>query len=248
MRLPNATRARDLAQRFALMLTLGASAWGCAHAGPTHDEILYSHARIHVDQATAARWDANEREIAAEGERIQPIPADDKHSSTVPFRGDARDMLASLKASERHGATDKRMLSILGDRKNFQSSGIVAQITLVKGSEYKSEGSFRKGWLPLAIVVLPDTFRAGAVAYPKLALRGGTSWIYVREESASKWEAALVRLVDGKVDQQPMNISIAMEDKVEPVIGARFNWEDDDESIWAYCGGKCCKVTGARAQ
>jgi hypothetical protein len=247
MRLANATRVREIAQRLVLILTLGTTAWGCAHGGTNNpNELLYVHGRIHVDKETSARWDANEREIAAESERIQSIPADDKFPSTVPFTGDVRATLGSLKMSERHGATDKRMLSILGDRKNFQSSGVVAQITLVKGSEYKSEANFRRGWLPLAIVVLPDTFRAGTVAYPKLGLRGGTSWIYVREESSSKWEASLVRLVDGKVEQQPLNISIAMDDKVEPVIGARFNWEDDDESIWAYCAGKCCRVTGAK--
>ena len=247
MRLANATWVRDMAQRLVLILTLGTASWGCAHGGTNNpNELLYVHGRIHVDRETTARWDANEREIAAEGERIQSIPADDNFPSTVPFSGDARATLGSLKMSERHGATDKRMLSMLGDRKNFQSSGVVAQITLVKGSEYKSEANFRRGWLPVAIVVLPDTFPAGAVAYPKLGLRGGTSWIYVREESSSKWEASLVRLVDGKVEQQPLNISIAMEDKVEPVIGARFNWEDDDESIWAYCAGKCCRVTGTK--
>lgn len=247
MRLASATQVRDLAQRLVLILTFGTASWGCTHGGSNNpNELLYVHGRIHVDGTTAARWDANEREIAAEGDRIQSIPADDKSPSTVPFTGNARAILGSLKMSERHGATDKRMLSMLGDRKIFQSSGVVAQITLVKGSEYKSEANFRKGWLPVAIVVLPDTFPAGAIAYPKLGLRGGTSWIYVREESSSKWEASLVRLVDGKVEQQPMNISIAMEDKVEPVIGARFNWEDDDESIWAYCAGKCCRVTGGR--
>jgi hypothetical protein len=228
-------------------LVCGTTALGCAHGGTTStNELLYAHGRIHVDKETALRWDANEREIAEEGERIQPIPADDRNSSTVPFPGDARATLSALKPSERHGATDKRMLSVLGARKTFESSGVVAQITLVKGSEYKSEAHFRKGWLPIAIVVLPDTFPAGTLAYPKLGLKGGTSWIYAREESPSKWEAALVRIVGGKVEQQPMNISIAMDDKVEPVIGARFNWEDNDESIWAYCAGKCCKLPGVR--
>jgi hypothetical protein len=242
-----AARRHDSAQRLVLLAAVGAVVCSCARGGITNtNELLYAHGRIHVDKETAVRWEANEREIAAEGERIQSIPADDKHSSTVPFPDDARARLTSLKPSERHGAADKRMLSVLGDRKNFQSSGVVAEITLVKGSEYKSEANFRKGWLPVAIVVLPDTFPSGTVAYPKLGLHGGTSWIYVREESASKWEASLVRLVGGKVEQQPMNITIAMEDKVEPVIGARFNWEDDDESIWVYCGGKCCKLPAPR--
>jgi hypothetical protein len=247
MIIANVTRARAMVQRLVLIATLSTNAWGCAHGGPNNpNELLYVHGRIHVDRETAARWDASEREVAAEGERIQSIPADDKHPSAVPFSGDAQAILTSLKMSERHGATDKRILSVLGDNKMVQSSGIVAQITLVKGSEYKSEANFRKGWLPVAIVVLPDSSAVGTVAYPKLRLRGGTSWVYVREESPSKWEASLVRLVDGKVEQEPLGISIASDDSLEPVIGARFNWEDDDESIWAYCAGKCCRVTGAK--
>jgi len=247
MIIANVTRARTMAQRLVLIATLGTTAWGCAHGGPNNpNELLYVHGRIHVDRETALRWDASEREVAAEGERIQSIPADDKHPSAVPFSGDARAILTSLKLSERHGATDKRILSVMGERKMVQSSGIVAQITLVKGSEYKSEANFRKGWLPVAIVALPDTFPVGTVAYPKLKLRGGTSWVYVREASPSKWEASLVRLVEGKVEQEPLEISIASEDALEPAIAARFNWEDDDESIWAYCAGKCCRVTGPR--
>jgi hypothetical protein len=247
MTIASVTRAREIAQRLVLMVSVGTTAFGCAHGGANNpNELLYVHGRIHVDAETAARWDASEREVAAEGERIQSIPADDKRPSTVPFSGDAGAMLGALKLSERHGATDKRILSIMSERKTVQSSGVVAQITLVKGSEYKSESNFRKGWLPLAIVVLPDSSSAGTVAYPKLRLRGGTSWVYVREASPSKWEASLVRLVDGKVEQEPLEISIASDDKLEPVIGARFNWEDDDESIWAYCAGKCCRVTAPK--
>jgi hypothetical protein len=242
----NVPRARELAQRFVLVAALG-TLGGCARGGTNNsDELLYTHGRIHVDKEKAARWDAAEAGIAAEGEKLQPIPADDRNPSIVPFSGDARATLAALKPSERHGATDKRMLSVLDEdrskRKVFKSSGIVAQITLVKGSEYKSEADFRKGWLPMAIVVLPDTFPAGTVVYPKLKLRGGTSWIFVREESQSKWAASVVRLVDGKVEQDSLGISVAPDDSVEPIIGARFNWEDDDESIWGYCGGNCCKL------
>lgn len=247
MMISNATRARELAQRLVLVAALGTASWGCPHGGTNNpNELLYAHGRIHVDKETAARWDATEQAVAAEGERIQPIPADDKNPSVVPFTGDTRATLVALKPSERHGATDKRLLSVLANdragKKSFQSSGVVAQITLVKGSEYKSEAHFRKGWLPMAIVVLPDTFPAGTVVYPKLKLHGGTSWIYVREETPSKWEAALVRIVDGKVEQDSLDISVAGDDSLEPVIGARFVWEDDDESIWGYCAGNCCKI------
>jgi hypothetical protein len=242
-----ATQARVIAQRLVLVVALGTTAWACPHGGTSNpDELLYVHGRVHVDKETALRFDEGERAIAAVGEKIQPIPADDRNPSIVPFSGDVRATLEALEPSERHGASDKRMLSVLKEdrakRKAFESSGIVAQITLVKGSEYKSEAHFRKGWLPMAIVVLPDTFPAGAVVYPKLKLRGGTSWIYVHEESPSKWVASLVRLVDGKVAQDPLEISIASDDMVEPVIGARFVWEDNDESVWGYCGAKCCKI------
>ncbi|HEV7704482.1 MAG TPA: hypothetical protein VGO46_09320 [Gemmatimonadaceae bacterium] len=247
MMIANATRAREIAQRLVLVVALGTTAWGCPHGGTNNpNELLYVHGRIHVDKETAARWDAGEAAIAAVGEKITPIPADDKNPSAVPFSGDARTILGALEPSERHGATDKRLLSVLGEdrgkQKFFQSSGVVAQITLVKGSEYKSEAHFRKGWLPMAIVVLPDTFPAGTVAYPKLKLHGGTSWIFVHEQSQSKWVASIVRLVDGKVEQDPLDITIASNDNVEPVIGARFVWEDNDESVWGYCAGNCCKI------
>ena len=247
MTIVNATRAREMAQRLVLMAVVGATAWGCTHGGTTNpNELLYVHGRIHVDRETAARWDTNEREVQAEGDRIQSIPADDKNPSTVPFSGDARAILTSLKQSERHGSTDKRILSVLGERKQLVSSGVVAQITLVKGTEYKSEAHFLKGWLPVAIVVLPDSSNPDSMAYPKLKLRGGTSWVYVREESPSKWDASLVRLVNGKVEQEPLPIAIAEGDNVEPVLGARFAWEDNDESVWTYCAGKCCKIGGVK--
>ena len=245
-----ARHARELAWHLVLLTALG-TMLGCPRAGPNNpNELLYTHGRIHVDKETAARWDAGEAAIAAEGEKLHPIRADDRNSSVVPFSGDARGMLLALQPSERHGATDKRMLSMLGadrsQQKVFQFSGIVAQITLVKGSEYKSEAHFRKGWLPMAIVVLPDTFPAATVVYPKLKLHGGTSWIFVREESRAKWKASLVRLVDGKVEQDSLGITVASDDAVEPVIGARFVWEDDDESIWGYCAGGCCKIRAAQ--
>jgi hypothetical protein len=244
----NATRARELARRLALLAALGALA-GCPRGTNDPGGRLYTHGRIHVDRETAARWEAGEAEIAAEGDKIQPIPSDDRNSSVVPFSGDAAGMLGALKPSDRHGATDKRMLSLLGEdrakRKVFQSSGIVAQITLVKGSEYKDRTQFRKGWLPIAIVALPDTFPAATVVYPKLKLHGGTTWVFVHEQSSSKWVASLVRLVDGKIQQDSLGITVAADDKFEPVIGARFTWEEDDEGIWGYCGGACCKLREA---
>lgn len=239
----NATRSRQAAC-VVLVVSLGAAAWGCARGSTNdRDKGLYTHGRIHVSEETAARWDAGEREDSVAGDRIHPIKADAAHPDSVPFPDDASATLTALEPSGRHGATDKRMLSVLSERKTFQGSGIVAQITLVKGSEYKSESHFQEGWIPVAIIsVAPDTFPAGKVIYPKLKLHGGTSWLYVREESPSKWDAALVRIAGGKIEQDPLNISVARDDNLEPVIGARFQWADDDETVWTYCGGNCCKV------
>jgi hypothetical protein len=246
MRIATVSYAIQMIKGLAL-IAVAAVSWTCARGDSNRPgELLYVHGRIHVDARTAARWDANEREIAAEGERIKPIPADDKTPSVVPFSGNAVATLSALRPSERHGAVDKRILSVLGkDRARSDlvvSSGIIAQVALVKGSEYKSEAHFRKGWLPIAIIVVADSAPADSIIYPKLKLRGGTSWLYVREESQSKWDASLVRIVNGKVAQDSLDVSVASDDVVEPVIGARFKWENDDESVWAYCGGKCCRV------
>lgn len=243
----NSKGSRDIRHLITITATLCATLSGCAHER-SPDGTLYTHGRIAVDPQTAERWDANENDVKAAGDKLQPI-ASSSDSAAVPFGGDGPAILKSLLPSERHGAGDKRMLSAVSAAPRggrvFQSSGIVAQVTLVKGSEYKSETAFQKGWLPLAIIELPDTFPVGTVVYPKLKLRGGRSWIYAREDGAH-WVASLVRLVDGKIEQEPLAISTATDDKLEPVIGARFAWEDTDESIWVYCGGKCCKMIGSQ--
>jgi hypothetical protein len=197
-----------------------------------------------VDEKTAEIWNASERGVEAAGERIKPI-RDRDASTTVPFGAGAAEQLRALSASERHGAGDKRLLSVLdttGGKKVVVSSGIIAEVTLVKGSEYKSESDFRSGWIPLAIVVLPPRAAGDPVVYPKLKLHGDTSWVYVHERADSSWIAAVVRLVNGKVEQDPLYVT-ASTDSLEPVLSARFKWEDNDESIWGTCGGKCCKVS-----
>jgi hypothetical protein len=241
----NRARAGELAWHLIVLASLG-TLWGCSRSANNSDGTLYKHGRIHVDDKKAARWDSAETEIEAQAKKLQPIPPDAGNSSTVPLSAKDTAMLLALAPSERHGATDERMLSVLGrdesGRKIFRSSGVVAKITLVKGSEYKSEDHFGAGWLPMAIVVLPDTFPPEAVVYPKLELHRGTSWIFVRKKSQSAWASALVRIVDGKIEQDSLDISVSADDVVEPVIGARFAWEDNDESIWGYCGGGCCKI------
>src|SRR6476469_1566256 len=242
MMLANATRSRQAAC-VVLVVSLGA-AWGWPRGSTNNrDKGLYTHGRIHVSDATAKRWDEGEQADSIAGAKIQTFNVDSAHPDSVPFPGDPIATLTALEPSERHGASDKRMLSVLNEHKTFQGSGIIAQITLVKGSEYKSESEFKK-WIPIAILsVTPDTFPAGKVIYPKLKLHGGTSWLYVREESPSKWYAALVRITrDKKIEQDPLPLSVSGGDNVEPVIGAQFFWDDNDETAWAYCGGKCCKV------
>jgi hypothetical protein len=241
----NATHARELVWSLVVLASLG-TLWGCSRRANDSDDTRYKHGRIHVDEKKAARWDSAETDIEAAAKKLHRILPDARNSSIVPLFAKDTAMLRAYAPSERHGATDERLLSVLGrdhsGKKVFQSSGIVATITLVKGSEYKSEAHFHEGWLPLAIVVLPDTFSADSVVYPKLRLHGGKSWIFVREKSPSSWAASLVRIVGGRIEQDSLDISMPSDDVVEPVIGARFAWEDNDESIWGYCGGGCCKI------
>ena len=63
------------------------------------------------------------------------------------------------------------------DGRRVVSSNIVAEIVLVKGSEYKQESDFTKGWIPIAIVRRPAKWFV-PVPYPKLHLPASdTSWI-----------------------------------------------------------------------
>ncbi|HEY7860506.1 MAG: hypothetical protein ACHQRL_01015 [Gemmatimonadales bacterium] len=233
--------------RFLSMLAAAAAmSTGCTRqSGNGEDSDLYVQGRIHVEKTTKTRWDSAEKDVAQAGKNLHPIRVRDS-SSTIPVADLTPASLRALKASDRHGAGDKRLLSIIDGsdaKKVVRSSGIVAEVTLVRGSEYKSEDDFKDGWLPLAIVVLPPRAPGDPVVYPKLTLHGDTSWVFVRERKDSSWAGSLVRIVDGKVEQDPLNVT-ASSDSLEPVLGARFAWEENDESIWGTCGGKCCKMTG----
>lgn len=235
--------------RFLPMLAAAAAmSTGCARQPANgNDSDLYSQGRIHVEKSTKIRWDNGEKDVAEAGKSLHPIQVRDS-SSIIPVADLTPASLRALKASERHGAGDKRLLSIIDGsdaKKVVRSSGIVAEVTLVKGSEYKSEDDFKDGWLPLAIVVLPPRAPGDPVVYPKLTLHGDTSWIFVRERKDSSWAGSIVRIVDGKVEQDPLNVT-ASSDSLEPVLGARFVWEDNDESLWGTCGAKCCKMTGGK--
>ena len=231
-----------------LPLLAAAFAWGCVSRSTNgEDGSLYTRGRIHVDSSTKARWDSAEKDVAEAGKVLHPIRVLDS-SSTIPSADLTPASLRALKASDRHGAGDKRLLSVLDTsrgRKIVQSSGIVAEITLVKGSEYKSESDFKEGWLPLAIVVLPPRAPGDPVVYSKLKLHGDTSWVFVRERKDASWAGSIVRITDGKIEQDPLYVT-ASSDSLEPVLGARFAWEENDESIWGICGGRCCKMVGSK--
>jgi hypothetical protein len=83
---------------------------------------------------------------------------------------------------------------------------------------------------------------AEAIVYPQLKLRGGTTWLYAHEDATSKWTGSLVRIVGDKIKQESVSIEAGANDKLEPVKGARFSWDDGHETIWGMCGGNCCKI------
>ncbi|MDB4912122.1 MAG: hypothetical protein JWO39_2945 [Gemmatimonadetes bacterium] len=219
----------------------------------------YSHGRIPVDRDTKRRWNASENEAEDVGKQLIPIPADDgKPDDLVPPEA-LKNALAPVVPSERHGAGDKRLLSSIREGRAV-SSDIVAEIVLVKGSEYKSESDFRKGWIPIAILHRPPDEGRSVEIYTKLRLRPTeTSWIFVRKRADATWAGSIVWLQGGVYKQDTMfvtteNMSYSKQGKadsentdlLEPVIGARFVWQKNDETMWAYCGGKCCSMRGIK--
>lgn len=237
-------RSRSTPRLLLLLAAVGATSWGCTQRPADRDDAtLYAHGHIHVDVKTKDRWDAAERDVEAAGKKLKPIQDSDS-SSAIPIAKLSPATLLAFQASERHGAGDKRFLAVLDTnqgRKVVRSSDILAEVTLVKGSEYKNDRDFRRGWLPLAIVVLPPRAKGDPVVYPKLGLHGDTSWVFVRERANSTWVGSVVRIVDGTIEQSALDVT-ASSDSLEPVIGARFAWENDDESIWGTCAGNCCKM------
>lgn len=238
------SHSRSSLRLLPFLAAAAAMSWGCSRRPASGDDgDLYSHGRIHVDSSTKARWDSTEKEVAEAGKIILPIQVPDS-SSTIPAAALTPASLRTLKASDRHGAGDKRLLSIIDEsegKRVVRSSGIVAEVTSVKGSEYKGEHAFKDGWLPIAIVVLPPRAPGDPVMYPKLKLHGDTSWVFVRERRDASWAGSIVRIVDGKVEQDPVSVAASADD-LEPVLGARFAWQDNDETIWGLCGGRCCKI------
>jgi hypothetical protein len=233
-----------------LTYTLMIGLWAC--------DGRYAHGRIPVDEQTRKTWDAAEKAVEDTGKKLEPIAPVRGAPDSVPVSS-LPGVLAHVYPSMRHGANDKRLLSDTSGG-FFVSSKILAEITLVKGSEYKKEDDFRKGWIPIAIINRSPHAGASTLPYPKLNLPDTPqSWVFVRELPDSTWVGALVYRQGGTYAQNRLSVSTVMVDtskagksdtvkvdSLEPVIGARFVWRDDDEIMWAYCGGKCCQMRGIK--
>ncbi len=204
----------------------------------------YSHGRIPVDSETKKRWDAGEKDAEAAGKELTPIPVDRDAPGRVPI-DKLTALLTKVKPSARHGADDERLLSLPASN-GFRSANILAKIVLVKGSEYKAEKDFRSGWIPVAIIYRRHDSYLSTDPYPKIGLTNSdSSLILVREDSSAHWFGNIVPL-NARYVPTPLDVTIADMDTVEPVIGARFVWQKDDEIIWTYCGGKCCQMRGIK--
>ena len=213
----------------AAMATLVA-AWSCSTT------VLAGYPPTQVPAATAATWATNEEAIMEYSGTLHPIAANS--TDMVPFAAGDAATLRLLQPDPRHGAADQRFLGL----NDSTASKVLAQITLVEGMEYKTNPAFRHGWLPLAILVVPDSSHGDSIVYPKLKLRGGTSWLYVRQDSAtSVWGASLVRIVGERIYQDSLMIT-AQTDSLPPNPEARFVWKPNDDIVWAKCGTNCCKV------
>ena len=244
---PAATRTSSTKRALILLAAVAATSWAFTQRNAFAREDAGRLAEgTGVGARRAASWESNEKAVSAAGAKLIPITVDPTNASSIPFADDAPIMLRDLTSSERHGSGETRLLSMAVMGKNgertVKSSGVLAQVSLINGSEYKEEKDFLKGWLPLVKIVVFDSASSDAIVYPQLKLRGGTTWLYVHEISNTQWVGSLVRIVNGKIEQEAVPIDVASNDQLEPIKAARFMWVDGDEGIWGYCGGGCCKI------
>ncbi len=208
----------------------------------------YKHGRIHQDSHISHMWDSTENAIKRSADTLQPIRITRGSAlDSIPFPDQVLPALyARLDSTPRHGAGDKRILSQV-DGKGVSGSNIIAGVWLVRGSEYKALKDFRNGWLPIAVMRISSTKEPSRdpLIYKKRALPPGKSLIFVRlDTTTGMWRGALVSNFDGspgQLKQDPLAVDVSPNDAIEPVLGARFMWEDNDESLWIYCAGNCCK-------
>ena len=194
---------------------------------------------IYVDGATEAMWDSSEMAEQSYANGLTPIPPGS--GNDVPFTAGADSVLLALKPSTRHGSDDKRFLAL----DDTTPSHVLAAVSLVKGVQYIKDSVFKAGWIPLAIVTVFDSTHGDSIVYPKLKLRGGKSWLFVRHGSGSEWAASLVRLSGSTIYQDSLAIT-AGTDTIPPAPAVRFMWKDHDEIIWGTCGGNCCKMAKSK--
>ncbi len=218
-------------QRTGMLTAMLGLSLGCS------SHVLAGYPPTWVSPSTAETWAANEHLIEEYSETIHPITPDS--TNKVPLAPGDTARLMMLQPDPRHGAPDKHFLA----RTDSTPSAVVAQITLVEGMEYKSNPAFLRGWLPMAILDVSDSADGPGVVYPKLNLRRGTSWLYIRHDSAtSSWKGSLVRIQGGTIYQDSMVVTIQT-DELPPLPVARFVWKPGDDIIWVKCGQNCCKAS-----
>lgn len=206
----------------------------CSNCSPT-PPAAHRYYGIYVSDTTESRWDSSETAERAYGNGLGPIPPGS--SNDVPFSAGADGVLLALQRSTRHGSDDKRFLAL----DDTTPSHVLAAISLVKGVEYVTDSVFKAGWIPIALITVSDSTHGDTIVYPKLKLRGGRSWLYVRHGTGSQWAASLVRIVGTTIYQDSLAITAAL-DNLPPAPAVRFRWKDNDEIIWGTCGGNCCRV------
>lgn len=223
-------RARQMRLGAAMTFLVSLASWGCASTSAPH-----RYYGIYVDGSTEHTWDASEQAEHSYADSLVPIAAG--LTNDVPLSSSDTTRLRAIETSTRHGSGDKRFLAL----NDSTPSHVLAEIKLVKGEEYIKDTAYRAGWIPLAVINVPDSSYGEMIVYPKLILRGGTSWLYVRHVAGSTWAASLVRIVGTAIHQDSLAIEADL-DSLPPAPAARFVWKANDDIVWGTCAGNCCKV------
>lgn len=228
-------RGKGSRQLLVVMCTV--AAWTCSRGSPPPTRYY----GIFLNSRQDAAWDSSENAERAYANSLAPIPAGS--TNDVPFAAGADSFLLALQPDTRHGSFDKRFLAL----NDTTPSPVLASIKMIKGLEYVNDSVFRRGWIPIALIDVSDSTHGTAIVYPKLKLRGGRSWLFVRHDSTTlEWSASLVRIGHTTPLQDSLAITAAL-DNLPPAPAARFEWKDHDEIIWGTCAGNCCKVAATKA-
>jgi hypothetical protein len=185
--------------------------------------------------AVQAHWRESQASLKALAARMPTL--------ALPAAGGSFDaaVLRQFAASERHGASDQRLLSRWDSAgRRVVSDGPLARVVAVKGIEYKSQADFGASAYPIAIIYVDSA--SAANQYAKLGLKAGTNYWIVKYDSASGAWSGWVQPASGPAVHLETSAG-AKFDPVEPVTAARFVWDSTDETLWGLCGGKCCSST-----